>query len=661
MLEKAMLQKTKTNSALKTMLFLAVLCAFVLTIANTGRAFATGIDYSGDMGMHIIDSTENTFTGSTSVETSISMNLYVVDSSTVSPVVSKYEAIETSTSMSMYVTDSTKEGGMADGNTGGKYNEATGAFESNMQLGLWVTNSLLKDDGTPNTSTTGELNTNLGIWVTGGTQVQSSDAVHVSWDLGIPNAQWVDGTNNIKVQNIELENGQGTLSAPPMDIKNICGYYLAGWKVNGSNYAQSLNNITLQPFADYTLVADWQPRIYEITIDATGSSVEDNAWTQTSGTSTYTATFTGPNESVTLPPVAHRTGYTFNGWENAPANNVVNAAVVETDSTEVSANRLSASYCVKWDANTYTVKLYNDDTCDESTLLATSDALSYGDGEDSKVTLLSNDNLANDKKPYGFALVGWRTLPQNSNLAATTYNPNGDAADKPTVKALVDNVAGPAESGGVVTGNDAFDEDGKQLKTARYIKLYAVWQPVYNIALPLTNGTNSRVDMTLDVTLHQITATSANGQNKKLVVESRSPFDVNVLAKSIPVRDSSNKCVIEQLLWPKDGSTVTVEDALKFQYAGSYVGTTNAFNQQFNFDGSTNTQVGTLTAASQNGEKQMSGDLTLVFPADEFNYKTDALVSDLQVADITWTVQYAGTGAINPGNTYVYKLPASVG
>ena len=221
-----------------------------------------------------------------------------------------------------------------------------------------------------------------GIKVTRSTTIttNSSHALYAHWTPNTytitfdPNGGSVSQTS----KTVAYGSAYGDMPTPERT-----GYTFTGWYTASSGGMKTTGETSVTTASDHTLYAHWTANTYTVTFDANSGSVSP-----TSKTVTYDSTYGDM-------PTATRTGYTFDGWYNAPSggSKVTDATSVTTDS--------DYTLYAHWTAKTYTVTFNSNGAGVEPTSKTVTYDSSYGD----MPTLTRT----------GYTFAGWYTSPSGGS------------------------------------------------------------------------------------------------------------------------------------------------------------------------------------------------------------------------------------------------------
>ncbi|MCL2522672.1 MAG: InlB B-repeat-containing protein, partial [Erysipelotrichales bacterium] len=220
-----------------------------------------------------------------------------------------------------------------------------------------------------------------------------------TWD--IPNditivATWTANTYTIT---FDLAGGEGYFPQEtitfgddfwlPIDIPTREGHTFTGWHLNGELFNEGTWNLT----NDITLVANWVPHTFTVTLHLNGGSL--------TVADTITVTF---GESYEL-PIPTREGHTFTGWLNY-------SAAFPTSGTWNIAAGVMIFINASWSANTYTVAF---DVNDGDALNPNTQTVTFGE---SYVLPIPTKT--------GYEFVGWHHNGYYVALTGTSWHISGD-------------------------------------------------------------------------------------------------------------------------------------------------------------------------------------------------------------------------------------------
>lgn len=188
--------------------------------------------------------------------------------------------------------------------------------------------------------------------------------------------------------------------------ENLCsptktGYTFKGWTTTDGSTIN--NNSKVNKWTDHNLVANWEVKTYNVTLDLNGGKNENNTLTNY----TFTATYNQPFSVVGYKPT--REGYTFDGWYTARDG----GSKVESGTWNYTSGQ---TFYAHWTINKYTVSI----TVNDSTLGKVSPTTIYNvpygttyeaDGNTLKFTNIGNVTAdPTTKTGYNTTFSSWSSV-----------------------------------------------------------------------------------------------------------------------------------------------------------------------------------------------------------------------------------------------------------
>ncbi|WP_206214146.1 InlB B-repeat-containing protein, partial [Adlercreutzia sp. ZJ154] len=309
---------------------------------------------------------------------------------------------------------------------------------------------------------------------------------------------------------------------------------------------------------DVTLTSNWKQIEYRLTYARDNNYKGDKLTLPVFGDNASTKVYywdnLKDNSEIDFEVPSTETGYYFDGWYNGTDSAATKLNKIKFDGFQSTGDASIKEMTVygRCGLNTYTLGFYK--TQDFSGTPFDSFTLTVDDSASHAIkTLSTNDGTANGDgtsnadKPFGYALLSWKAdradgKADNADGAKNVFAP-GDTIAGTQLKELI-KVAGLSD-------------------TDRNINLYAQWNAVYNVAVPVADQTK-----TLNINL-----TTREAKAEGVSVYNYTPRDVKLQANSTI---TSSQLATARSLFPKSDGTVRTDNELndlishlKFEYDGT--------------------------------------------------------------------------------------------